>query len=411
LLTTPGEEVVLRYDVHCALGPEGFEDSAPSAGGCGQGSTVFLRAGSSGPFEAIPLALDPSTAEGRWITRIPAAIARSRTGFSYFAVLRAGSSGVTTTLPPGGASSPHRSLPMGRAIQVTLGHHEFGRFSHADKSVARARWGDSLGEVGLESGINVAPTGGSSFDVRADGSVSVLDQVNRRVLNWVPGASVPSAIPVQVDGTIADVSVRADGTMYVLESARTGVGPVVRAFDRSGRALGVDTLPERTATQVRIGPSGPVVLQQPSGQWQPIAHGRGSTSAAPGVGISGRPFPDGSEVSVLRTGSELRLALANGGIVRRAWLVTSATPLAEVQLAEPFQQGLVVVARLYTEADDEFVALVLGPRGLVRSMSLDSADWAESAPLSRFRLSGGSLYQLGSTSEGLFVDRFDLEVK
>ena len=44
-------------------------------------------------------------------------------------------------------------------------------------------------------------------------------------------------------------------------------------------------------------------------------------------------------------------------------------------------------------------------------MSLDSADWAESAPLSRFRLLGSSLYQLGSTQEGLFVDRFDLEVK
>ena len=57
------------------------------------------------------------------------------------------------------------------------------------------------------------------------------------------------------------------------------------------------------------------------------------------------------------------------------------------------------------------MALVLGPGGLVRSVSLDSADWAESAPLSRFRLLGSSLYQLGSTREGLFVDRFDLEVK
>jgi hypothetical protein len=52
---------------------------------------------------------------------------------------------------------------------------------------------------------------------------------------------------------------------------------------------------------------------------------------------------------------------------------------------------------------------VLGNRGLVRTFSLDSADWAEAAPLSRFRLVGHFLYQLGSTPAGLFVDRFDLE--
>jgi hypothetical protein len=91
--------------------------------------------------------------------------------------------------------------------------------------------------------------------------------------------------------------------------------------------------------------------------------------------------------------------------------MTSDTSLAEVQLAEPLGSGLVVVVRVYTDTDDEFVALVLGPRGLVLRASLASADWAESAPLSRFRLAGSSLYQLGSTEAGLFVDRYDLEVK
>ena len=114
---------------------------------------------------------------------------------------------------------------------------------------------------------------------------------------------------------------------------------------------------------------------------------------------------------VLRTGNELRLALVDGDVVRRAWNVSSATALGEVQLAEPLGRGLLVVVRAYTDTEDEFVALVLGPRGLVRSMSLASADWAETAPLSRFRLSGSALYQLGSTREGLFVDRFDLEVE
>ncbi len=160
LLTAPGEEVVLRYDVHCASAFEGAEDAAPETGGCSPGGTVFVRAGMSGPFQPIALEIQTTAAEGRWLARVPAAIAGSRRGFSYYAVLRAGSGDVTTTLPSGGASSPHRSLPLGRAVQVSLGRHEFGRVRGADQRVAQGRWGRGAGEIGLEGGTNVAPTGG-----------------------------------------------------------------------------------------------------------------------------------------------------------------------------------------------------------------------------------------------------------
>ncbi len=81
-----------------------------------------------------------------------------------------------------------------------------------------------------------------------------------------------------------------------------------------------------------------------------------------------------------------------------------------MQLAEALGTRLVVVARVYSDTQDEFVALLLGAAGLERKLALDSADWAETAPLSRFRLVGSSLYQLGSTPANVFVDRFDLEV-
>jgi hypothetical protein len=97
--------------------------------------------------------------------------------------------------------------------------------------------------------------------------------------------------------------------------------------------------------------------------------------------------------------------------VKRSWRITSQTTLAEVQLAEPIGQLLVVVVRVYTDDADEFVALVLGTQGVIRRVALDAADWAETAPLGRFRLVGKSLYQLGSTPARAFVDRFDLEVR
>ena len=169
---------------------------------------------------------------------------------------------------------------------------------------------------------------------------------------------------------------------------------------------------ERTASQIRVGPRGPIVLEHPSSQWVSLgmAGQSLSDSAQPGVGRAGRTFPGGGEVVVLRWGAEIRVVANDANGLRRSWRVTSATPMAEVQLAEPMGSRLVLVVRMYTDDRDEFVALVLGSEGLIQATSLNSADWAETAPLSRFRLEGSSLYQLGSTPGGAFVDRYDLEV-
>jgi hypothetical protein len=114
---------------------------------------------------------------------------------------------------------------------------------------------------------------------------------------------------------------------------------------------------------------------------------------------------------VERVGSaELRLAELVGNAVVRSWRITSETPLGEVQLAEPHGDRLVVVTKTYTDDRSEYVVLVLDRSGVVDSFAVESREWAESAPLARFRLAGSSLYRLGSTPAGLFVDRFDLEV-
>jgi hypothetical protein len=81
-----------------------------------------------------------------------------------------------------------------------------------------------------------------------------------------------------------------------------------------------------------------------------------------------------------------------------------------VQLAEPSGSRLVVVVRIYHGESDEFRAVVLDRWGIVQEFSVEPADWAETSPLSRFRLVGRSLYQLGSNPTGTFVDRYDLEV-
>ena len=411
LLTAPGEPAGLRYDIYCAAQGSDPESGAP----CDAGGTVYVRAGQAGVFRAVPLRLDAGAAEGRYVAELPREIAGSPAGFSYYAVVRNQSSGASLTLPAGGPAAPQRSVPLAHTAAVSLGRHGFGSTRRADARVAAAAWGDRPDQVGLEGGPEVQPVGASAFDVDAAGTVTVLDQAHRRVLRWAPGARNPDAVPLAIGGTLADMSVAPDGTIYVLESvgSEPGRAPLLRSFDATGRARGEWAVAERTASQVRIGPAGPVTLQYPSGQWMPVAE-RGlalAKGAQVSRGQSGRPLRDGGEVVVLRSGREVRVALAGENGVRRSWRIASDTDVAEVQLAEPLGGGAVVVLRVYTETDDQFVVLVLDAGGIAQRFAVDSADWAETAPLTRFRLAGSSLYQLGSTEAGIFVDRFDLEVR
>ncbi|MGH3064677.1 MAG: hypothetical protein ACRDOF_00045 [Gaiellaceae bacterium] len=406
LLTTPGEAAALRYDAYCVGGGEESESS------CDVEGVAYVRPGETGPFAEISIVEDPRATEGRYVASLPDA-ARWSEGFSYYAVLVDRTTGATVTLPSGGAAAPQHSRPLGRAVQIDLGTHAFDATRRHDARAVQAAWGDGPRDVGLEQGRNLPPIGGSSFDVGRDGTVLVLDEANRRVLNWRKGAQAPERMPVAIAGTLADMSLAADGSLYVLESvAVPGHAPLVRRFDGYGRELEAFEIAEPTASQIRIGPDGPAALQHPSGQWMPVTEGGAPLGAAGqrSRGRAGRLHPGGREVVVLRHLNEIRIALSRANGTRLSWRVTSETPLAEVQLAEPLGNRLVLVVRVYMDDRDEFVALVLSERGLAARFSLDSADWAETAPLTRFRLVGSSLYQLGSTPTGLFVDRFDLEV-
>ncbi len=406
LLTTPEEPVALRYDAYCFGSDEGAESSCDIEG------IAYVRPGESGAFTEIPMIEELRAAEGRYVASLPEAAGWSD-GFSYYAVLVDRASGATVTLPSGGASAPQRSFPLGRAVEIDLGAHVFDAVRRHDSRVVQAAWGNGPTDVGLEQGRNLSPIGGSSFDVGRDGTVLVLDEAHRRVLSWRKGAQLPVGLPVAVAGTLADMSLASDGRLYVLESvAAPGRSPLVRQFDGYGRELDAFEIAEPTSSQIRIGPDGPVALQHPSGQWMPVTSG-GSPLGAAGQrsrGRAGRLLPGGHEIVILRHLNELRVALRRANGTHLSWRVTSKTPLAEVQLAEPLGNRLVLVVRVYTDDRDEFVALVVGEHGLARKFSLDSADWAETAPLTRFRLAGSSLYQLGSTPAGLFVDRFALEV-
>jgi hypothetical protein len=408
LLTTAGEDVQLAYEAFCV----GAEAEAAADESCKVEGTVFIRPRGEGPFTPLPLATSAAPEGKRLLTEVPEAVAASSDGFEYYAELTA--AGASLTVPAGGAAAPHSSLRLTRPVEVDLGAHVFGMTRSADARVAAAAWGSGSADVGLEDGRNLSPIGASAFDVDRRGTVYLLDEAGRRVLRWDRGAGDPKRIPVSVFGSLADMVVEPDGSLYVLETVgRPGRAPIVRRFDGDGRELERTEVAERTVSQIRRGREGPVVLQQPSHQWMPLIvdGSAASPKAQRENGRVGRPLATGAEVIVLRYEREIRVTATTRGGVRQSWRLRSDTPLGEVQLAELIGSHLVVVARAYTEKSAEFVVLILDARGLAQRFSVRAPEWAEAAPLGRFKLVGSSLYRLGSTPSGAFVDRFDLEVR
>ena len=404
LLTLPGEPVTLRYAIVCRPRDDGLP--------CDGSGVVQARAGQSGPFRSFALARGSDSADGRYFVNLPPAITESTAGFSYYATLRDEATGAEITVPSAGALAPQRSLPLRGVVRARLGSHAFGRTRIPDARVVDAPWGSGTREAGLAGSRELGFIGPSAFDVGPDGTVTLLDQVNRRLQHWSRGRV--SQTHVEVSGALADLEVEADGSANVLEPPeRAEPEPVLRSFDRDGRLRSAQRLSDRTWAKLVAGPEGPVVLQEPSEQWMPLAANGAAldrTTQAKG-GRAGKPTRRGREMVVERTGEgELRLADVRGNAVLRAWQVTSATPLGEIQLAEAMGDRLVVVVKAYTDVDGEYVVLVLDRSGVVQRLSVAAHEWAEGAPLARFRLSGRSLYHLGSTPSGAFIDRFDLEV-
>lgn len=407
LLVIPGERVKLAFDVHCAQA--GVEDPEQA---CALGGSLFVRGSTAGPLRQLALAEDDAAGLRRLSAAVPDAVAQDPKGFEYYAEVEASGSGDRVRVPAGAGGTYHVYVARS-AVEVELAPRQFGSIRRGSRVVS-ASWGDGSREVGLESGPSADPVGASSFDVDASGAVVLLDEAHRRALRFVRTEDAPEVTPLSIDGRLADLTVGENGSLDVLESvASPGRGPLVRRFDRAGRPLGVVETAERSPSQIRMGPNGPVVLEHPSHLWVPVATNGASVPPAEQLrhGRVGRPLRSGAEVVLYRTGDELRLALLSQGHIQTSWRIVSPEQLGEVQLAEPLGDRLVVVVRVYDDHSDEFRVLVLDRRGLVQQFAVASADWAEAAPLSRFRLIGGSLYQLGSNPSGPFVDRYDLEAR
>ena len=390
-LVEHGGSVELRYDVVCQADSFGTP--------CTPTGAVFVRMAGDSGYRHI--ALTPAGG-----TSLATTVEIPVPGASYYAVINDGA-GSSTTVPAAGAAAPQRAWAVPDLTSVSLGTHAFGRAEKPDGRAFTAHWGSGAGALGLLTGRELVRIGPSAFDIEPDGTVVVLDQVNDRLVRYPGGGLAPRYAHIAFAGGEGDLAVGADGTAYVLDQ---GAEPVVRSYTPSGTLAATSEIHGSGADMLRTGSAGPLVHSFPGEMWVPIggpAALLGPEQQAAGARPA-RVAEGGLEVVVRGGRTEAYLALVDGDNVVRAWRVSSTSNLGEIQLAEPFGDGMLVVLRVWTETKAEFVALVLAPEGLAGAFAIDATQWVESAALGRFRLTGDTLYQLRSTAAGAEVVTFDL---
>lgn len=398
LLIQGGRPVGLTYDVVCA--PQADDPRA----GCDAQGSVFVRAVGAADFDELSLVREP---EGSLSAEVPAGYT-SGAGFDYFAQIDTGGGG-SATLPTGAGDAPHHAWALGGWTTVDLGSQRFDDTSPPSSILAEFSWGKGRRLLGLDSGREQSRIGPSAFDIAPDGAVVVLDQVNRRLV-VAKGSVAPKELPIEFGGGEGDLAVGDDGTIYVLDAGSAGAGPVLRSYNPAGDLIAGTPLAEPVADMVRAGPAGPLVHTYPSEMWLPTGSGRPPLAPEDQIAAArpGRNVPGGLAVVVRASPAEAKLALVRGDRVVRSWLVRSSTDLGEVQLAEPYADGLLVVVRLWNEKQAVFRVLQLTPDGVAKSFAVDRAEWAETASLSRFRLHGRTLYQLRSALSGVEIAAFEI---
>ena len=214
-------------------------------------------------------------------------------GFAYWLRFTT-ASGADVRYPPGGEGSPLRVLTTaGLPSRQIPGTFSWAERRAPDGVALRLRFGRRDGRVGRTPERDDQPAmGPSSFDVAPDGSLDVVDWVNRRVEVFSASGSYLRAFALPNDKPM-DIAVRPGGGLYLGE---LGMGATVYQLDAAGRVTG--RYPVGFGVSARVGATagGPSVFVGP-GQWTDVSLHAGvplSAEQQSRTETSYVPFPDGS---------------------------------------------------------------------------------------------------------------------
>jgi hypothetical protein len=271
-------------------------------------------------------------------------------------------------------------------------------------------WGTGPSKAGLSPGRESLTVGPSSFDIDDAGRIYLLDTEQDRLALFSEGELVDE-VPLSLDSD-ADVSVATDETAYVLEVA--GDVAQVRAVSPSGQVRPAESLGEALSSHIRTVGNRAYVNLLPADVWVKVSSGADVLpSFRPRETFVGAPIAGGAQLVRIGTMRGVRLGQVSDDEVSGAVEVQSATPLGEIALSEPDGNGgywcVVHVWREDPSPADQYQVLHVSGERIVESFAVSAKQFADTPPLSRFRLGGdGDLYQLTTSPDGVRIVRFDL---
>ena len=310
-----------------------------------------------------------------------------------------------------GAASAIRTDPV---IDVALGAHTFGTLTPAESVAARVG-PDGVGWVNPTEGSSYGP---GSFELAADGTVWLLDEVNNRLLTWRSGRPDQPASRVPVPASSVDFALGPNGTIY-LTTARPGETMMLNAVGADGQTRWRAPLAENLFNaKLRMGPDR-ILYQVTPSLWIPVADASGSPLSVTNqrrMTLPYQPLTGGRRLQVTyRSAREIRVVLSDAaGRSERTWRITGKTDMAAPDAALPAVIGSDVVLPLDVFRSTpawrlEQLALRLTASGASVRLHLDNAIWGE-LPVTEYRVGpNGGFYQLQtSRSTGVTILRYGL---
>jgi hypothetical protein len=308
---------------------------------------------------------------------------------------------------------------------VELGTHRFGRFRAPNAIVARA----GATEIGFKKrdgcGCLDGPQGPTLFDVAPNGSVWLLDVLNRRLLVWDRGRPARPSRTVALKGLdVRNFAVGRDGTVYLYavyaDPPAGDSGANLWALSPEGKVRW--RARATIGDALRIGPDGALyTIGAFKRSWTPLTSAAGRPlplGAQRRRTVSFQPLPGGLHLVASQVGPrEAHFALVDRShAVVRAWRVRSRSALTLDQraLTPALVRGELVAQLDFPQrAKLEHQVLRLTPTGIGKSLALDAHTvWGDdgAASVTALRVGpDGKLYQLRTNPKtGVSIARYSL---
>ena len=188
-------------------------------------------------------------------------------GFAYWLRFTT-ATGANVSYPPGGQGSPLRVLTTeGLPSRQIPGTFSWNDRRGPDGRVLRLRFGRADGRVGRSHATPDEPAmGPSSFDVGPDGSLYVVDWVQRRIEVFSASGRFVRALPSPTEQP-TDIALRPGGGLYLAE---LGMGSTVYELGDAGRVIGRYPVGYGISARVAATANGPRVFVGP-GQWTGVS--------------------------------------------------------------------------------------------------------------------------------------------